>query len=317
MLESEQGPETCNTYNMLRLTKELWKTSGHKEYMDFYERALYNHILSSQHPEGGFVYFTPIRPMHYRVYSQPHQGMWCCVGSGMENHGKYGELIYAHRGDDILVNLFVASTLDWSDQGIMLDQKTGFPNKPGSEISLRLGQPKSFKMLVRIPGWIPSHKLLAEINDEGSREFPTENGYAIIERTWVDGDRIAIQLPMEISTEPLPGQTKWMSFLYGPILLAARTDTTQLVGIRADDSRMGHVAKGKKFPLESAPELLGTPGILSEKIQSGKQDELLVFRLEEVISPVSYRKLNLVPFYEVHDTRYIVYWPTSDSTVKK
>ncbi len=89
MIESREGPETCNTYNMLRLTEQLFAHEPAARYVDYYERALFNHILSTQHPEhGGFVYFTPIRPRHYRVYSQPSQTFWCCVGSGLENHTK-------------------------------------------------------------------------------------------------------------------------------------------------------------------------------------------------------------------------------------
>jgi DUF1680 family protein len=114
MINDIAGPETCNTYNMLKLTKSLFQTSEQLTYVDYYERALYNHILSSQHPtHGGFVYYTSMRPRHYRVYSQAQQCMWCCVGSGMENHGKYGELIYSHKGNDIFVNLFIPSRLVW------------------------------------------------------------------------------------------------------------------------------------------------------------------------------------------------------------
>ncbi len=97
MVHDVEGPETCNTYNMLKLTQMLFAAGPTGAYGDYYERALYNHILSSQRPQGGFVYFTPLRPNHYRVYSQPDQGMWCCVGSGIESHARYGEFIYAHE----------------------------------------------------------------------------------------------------------------------------------------------------------------------------------------------------------------------------
>jgi DUF1680 family protein len=127
MLESNQGPETCNSYNMLKLTKSLFLHEPKSSYIDFYERTLYNHILSSQHPEhGGLVYFTPIRPQHYRVYSDAQKGFWCCVGSGIENHAKYAELIYAHDDKNIWVNLFVPSQLDWKEKGIRFTQKQIF-----------------------------------------------------------------------------------------------------------------------------------------------------------------------------------------------
>lgn len=130
MLNDVQGPETCNTYNMLRLTKMLYQTSPDIRFADYYERALYNHILASQQPtKGGFVYFTPMRPGHYRVYSQPETSMWCCVGSGLENHTKYGEFIYAHAKDTLYVNLFIPSRLTWKEKKITLVQETRFPDE--------------------------------------------------------------------------------------------------------------------------------------------------------------------------------------------
>jgi DUF1680 family protein len=144
MIESKEGPETCNSYNMLKLTKELFLSDPSANYMDYYERTLYNHILSTQHPDGGFVYFTPMRPRHYRVYSQPEEGFWCCVGSGLENHGKYGELIYAHNNNDLFVNLFIPSTLEWKEKGISLVQNTNFPFDELSRIKLQLKSQKRF-----------------------------------------------------------------------------------------------------------------------------------------------------------------------------
>jgi len=113
-VDDVEGPETCNTYNMLKLSAGLFRSAPSASYIDFYERALYNHILSTQHPvHGGYVYFTPARPRHYRVYSSPNEGMWCCVGSGMENHGKYNAMIYTHQNDSLFLNLCIASELDW------------------------------------------------------------------------------------------------------------------------------------------------------------------------------------------------------------
>ena len=128
MVESNQGPETCNTYNMLRLTKMLFLKDPQKKYLEYYERALFNHILSSQHPgeEGGFVYFTPMRPRHYRVYSKAQHCFWCCVGSGLENHSKYGELIYAYDEHDIYVNLFIPSVLSWKRKAYSLPRNRIF-----------------------------------------------------------------------------------------------------------------------------------------------------------------------------------------------
>lgn len=167
MLNDVQGPETCNTYNMLRLTKMLYQNSHNPNqtnepdpnYVNYYERALYNHILASQEPDkGGFVYFTPMRPGHYRVYSQPETSMWCCVGSGLENHTKYGEFIYAYRKDTLYVNLFIPSQLTWKEQGIILTQETRFPDD--DKVTLRIDEaPKKKRtLMIRIPEWANQSK---------------------------------------------------------------------------------------------------------------------------------------------------------------
>ena len=155
------GPETCNTNNMLKLTEDLHRRNPEARYADYYELATFNHILSSQHPEhGGYVYFTPARPRHYRNYSAPNEAMWCCVGTGMENHGKYGQFVYTHRGNALYVNLFVSSQLNWRDRGLLLRQETQFPYAETSRITIvkapsqrgRAGG-ESFPLLVRYPGW--------------------------------------------------------------------------------------------------------------------------------------------------------------------
>src|SRR5690625_5344988 len=125
----------------------LYATRGGTQYLDYNERALFNHILSTQHPEhGGLVYFTSMRPGHFRMYSQPEHAMWCCVGSGIENHSKYGEFIYNHRGDELYVNLFVASRLDWSDKDVVIEQTTAFPAEEATTIRVISGDRKSTRL---------------------------------------------------------------------------------------------------------------------------------------------------------------------------
>ena len=146
-----EGPESCNSYNMLRLTEGLYRMNPSVKYVDYYERTLYNHILSIQHPEhGGYVYFTPARPRHYKVYSTPNQAMWCCVGSGMEDHGKYNQFIYTHKNDSLYLNLFVASELNWNEKGIKILQQTQFPYEAQTRITITEGS-SNFTLLVRYP----------------------------------------------------------------------------------------------------------------------------------------------------------------------
>lgn len=162
MVTNIEGPETCNTHNMLRLTKALYRHNGSLHYMDYYERALYNHILSSQHPiHGGLVYFTSMRPDHYRMYSTYDQCMWCCVGSGMENHGKYGEMIYIANDNELYVNLFVHSTIDWKD-GISFTQNTNFPDAENSSITVNGSG--TFGLNIRYPGWVATGAMTLSIN---------------------------------------------------------------------------------------------------------------------------------------------------------
>ncbi|PTB91141.1 glycosyl hydrolase, partial [Marivirga lumbricoides] len=248
MISSEQGPETCNTYNMLRLSHLLFLEEGETRYMDYYERGLYNHILSSQHPDGGFVYFTPARPRHYRVYSQPHQGMWCCVGSGLENHTKYGEMIYAHQGNDILVNLFIPSVLEWKDRGVLLEQITDFPLSERIALTIKeIKDPSEFTFKVRKPEWL-NREATIKVNDKLINNKQAD-GYYLITRNWNSGDKITIDLPMDTRLEYLPDGSNWAAYMHGPILMASITDATDMDGLWADDSRMGHVADGDFYPI--------------------------------------------------------------------
>ncbi|MBC6610013.1 glycoside hydrolase family 127 protein [Hymenobacter sp. BT507] len=312
MLESTEGPETCNTYNMLKLSKELYLASGDTKYLDFYERATYNHILSSQHPsEGGFVYFTPMRPRHYRVYSQPQEGFWCCVGSGLENHGKYGELVYAHRDQkELLVNLFLPSRLTWAEQGLTLTQQTKFPFEEQSQLQLQLKKPRTFALSIRQPSWVPAGQLTLKVNGKPVTPTTTEPGYATLTRKWRSGDVVTVALPMHTTAEYMPDHSPWVSFVHGPVVLAAVTDTTDLAGLHADSKRMAHVPSGPLYPVEEAPLLVSTSQNVADGIKpvAGKP---LTFSAAGLINSEQYRNVQLVPFYQIQDARYMVYWPVT------
>jgi len=308
MIRSPQGPETCNTYNMLRLTERLFSADPLAEYADFYERALFNHILSTQHPEhGGFVYFTPIRPRHYRVYSQPAQCFWCCVGSGMENHGKHGQFIYARHGDDLIVNLFVASTVDWRERGLAVRQETDFPDSPRTTLVLTLTRPQRFALRVRHPAWAAEDAFRIRINGKPWNGSSTPSSYAAIEREWRDGDRVEIDLPMRTHLEPLPDGSRYAAIVHGPIVLAAKTGAERLEGLIAGDGRMDHVASGPELPLDEAPMLVGEIATLAGRIRP-VPGRPLTFTARDVVRPAAARDLELIPFFRVHDSRYVIYW---------
>ncbi len=310
MLESREGPETCNTYNMLRLTEALFRHEPAARYADFYERALYNHILASQHPEhGGYVYFTPARPRHYRVYSQPEVCFWCCVGTGMENHGKYGAFIYARAGTDdaLYVNLFAASELDWSERGMRVRQETAFPDEARTSLVISTARPQKLKLKIRHPGWCDRPEVA--INGVPQAVLTSASSYIEIEREWHEGDRVDVALPMRTTIERLPDGSDYAAVLHGPIVLAAKTGTEQLDGLIAGDGRMAHIAPGPYLPLDQAPMLVGDAAGIAGGIQpiAGRP---LTFTASGLIQPEQFKNLELMPFFRLHDARYMLYWRT-------
>jgi Uncharacterized protein conserved in bacteria len=310
LVESREGPETCNTYNMLRLAQTLFRTEPAARYADYIERALFNHILASQHPEhGGYVYFTPIRPQHYRVYSQPEVCFWCCVGTGMENHGKYAQFIYAHSADALWVNLFVASELDWRERHLRLRQETSFPDAPRTRLTLQLPQPQRFTLHLRHPAWVASTDLILRLNGEIQTLLSSPSSFVALDREWHDGDTIELELPMRTSVERLPDGSDYVAFLHGPIVLAAKTGTEDLDGLVAGPARMAHISPGPYLPLDTAPMLVGAPDTLAQHLQP-VADRPLTFTARDLIRPDSFDHLRLEPFFRLHDARYILYWRT-------
>lgn len=312
MTESREGPETCNSYNMLKLTKQLFLAAPSNTYLDYYERTLYNHILSSQRPGGGFVYFTPMRPGHYRTYSSPQESFWCCVGSGLENHGKYGELIYAHGKNDLYVNLFIPSTLNWKEKGIQLTQQTLFPDAENTTIKLQLKNKQRFALHLRQPAWIENGKMTVLVNGKKVTFKSGTNGYASIDRVWATGDVLNISLPMYTTTEFMPDGSDWVAFLRGPVVLAAAMDTLNQPNLLADGSRMGHIASGPLFPISDAPLVTGAKNTLANEITLIDKNSL-TFSAQNAIYQPKYKSLKLVPFYTLAEKRYVVYFPYSSA----
>ncbi len=310
MLNDVQGPETCNTYNMLRLTKMLYQDSPETNFADYYERALYNHILASQEPEkGGFVYFTPMRPGHYRVYSQPETSMWCCVGSGLENHTKYGEFIYAHQKDTLYVNLFIPSQLTWKEKGVTLTQETRFPDDGKVTLRIDKAPKKGITLKIRQPQWTGhSKEYNVKINGKNEASIVEENSnYLTLHRKWKKGDVITFNLPMKVSLEQIPDKKDYYAFLYGPIVLAASTGTGHLDGLYADDSRGGHIAHGKQIPLQEVPMLIGNPESIRNSLHK-KDDNQLIFTFDGNVYPAQNKTLELIPFFRLHNARYAIYF---------
>ncbi|MCH1931180.1 glycoside hydrolase family 127 protein [Shewanella sp. A25] len=309
MLDSVEGPETCNTYNMLKLSKLLYEKKRDLSYIDYYERALYNHILSSQHPQtGGLVYFTPMRPDHYRVYSNVQQSMWCCVGSGIENHAKYGELIYAEENNNLYVNLFVDSEVNWKAKGITLTQKTLFPDTNSSEMTIN--KEADFTLNLRYPSWAKGD-VTVTINGEKQNITATQGQYIPLKRHWHKGDAVTITLPMEISIEQIPDKSAYYSVLYGPIVLAAKTQpiANETLNFIGDDSRMGHIASGPMCEPTQAPVFISDGTSFLKDIRRIPVSQL---QFTTGKAPTNQAKpIELIPFFRLHDSRYTLYFGQS------
>ena len=322
------GPETCNTNNMLKLTELLHHRNPEARFADYYELATFNHILSSQHPEhGGYVYFTPARPRHYRNYSAPNEAMWCCVGTGMENHSKYGQFIYTRKGDNLFVNLYVASELNWRDKGFVLRQETAFPYAETSRITVTEGK-GLFTLQVRYPGWVKPYDFHVKVNGklvgtdlgvgglEGVFGLPYgPSSYIPITCNWKKGDVVDIEFPMHNSIRYLPNEPQYIALMHGPILLGMKTGTEDLAHLVADDSRFGQYASGKKLPVNEAPILVNNNiGDIANQLQpvAGKP---LHFTLTTKMENAIHNELQ--PFFEIHDARYMMYWlALSDASYK-
>ena len=322
------GPESCNTNNMLKLSEMAFDRTHDAKYADFYEYGMWNHILSTQDPTtGGYVYFTTLRPQGYRIYSTVNESMWCCVGTGMENHSKYGHFIYTHEGTSKLyVNLFTPSRLFNDD--FIVTQTTTFPYE--AQTKLTIGKAGTYTIAIRHPQWAADGYAIA-INGVAQSISVTKGtaSYVEINRTWADGDIITVTLPMELRYTTCPNYTDYIAFQYGPILLAAQTSTSNeeeattkhlryeasMQNEYGHEGRMDHAPSccGKILSLTSAPLLIGNRdgenGVLSKVTTSDLSK--LQFTLDastDVMTDYTWNTLTLQPFYQIHHARYSCYW---------
>ncbi|MGQ1947539.1 beta-L-arabinofuranosidase domain-containing protein [Geofilum sp. OHC36d9] len=281
---SSNSTETCNTYNMLKLTKKLFSFSADADLMDYYERALYNHILASQHPKTGMVtyYMNHVNGGH-KSFSSPFDSFWCCVGTGIENHTKYTESIYSHGfQDSLFVNLFISSEMNWTDRGIKLRQVTKFPFEEKTVLEILEGKQK-FTMLIRQPKWL-SNDMIVSVNGKKQHFKEAKHGFLLMKRTWKKGDRIEITLPMSFTTMAAPDRSSCKTFFYGPILMAAELD----------DNR---------DPLDSDPVVISDDEDYAEKIFPVDKKKLLFISKGLTAS----HELHLKPLFSISDKDYALY----------
>ena len=299
------GPESCNSVNLLRLTEILYRYDGEPKKIDYYERVLYNHVLANFDPEEGVsVYYTSMRPGNYRIYGTRFDSFWCCVGTGLEAPAKFGQMIYAHDGNDALfVNMFVPSTLSWKEKGVELVQETSFPDVNASKLTLRLKKDEQFVLNVRSPYWIEDGSLVVRVNGVAvSATDAQKKGFVAISREWKDGDVVSIEFTPKLQVAFLKNSEKYVSFQYGPIVLGHALDAAPLPksAFRQERKTVADVA----VPERMTPILSGTPEEIAARVTKRDSDSLTLDYRSDGAGP----SFSLVPFNRIHFNRYVVYF---------
>jgi len=298
------GPETCNSVNMLRLTEALYRAYGSVSMVDYYERTLYNHILPAHDPEGGmFVYYTSMRPAHYRVYSDEYDSMWCCVGTGMESPAKYGRMIYAHDSKSIYVNLFIPSELKHTEKGMTLRQETRYPHEARTRLKLSCQEPVKLALKIRHPWWLVAGAMNVWINGEKQDVVSQPHTYATLVREWKTGDTVEIEMPMRLTVEALANNESYVAVLYGPIVLAGELGSDGLGKENFWSGGRESVAR-VVLPEDRVPVLVGARDEILRQIER-IPGEMLSFRTVGLAKP---HDMKLVPFFDLHYKRYMIYW---------
>ena len=277
--------ESCNSYNMLKLTRHLWSWRPEASLFDFYERVQLNHILAHQHPKSGmFAYFMPLSPGSRRTWSTLEDSFWCCVGSGMESHAKHGDSIWWHGDATLFVNLFIPSTAHWREQGLKAAIEGDYPF--GERVTLRIDDAprRPLTLALRLPGWCDAPEL--RLNGQ-SADFERRDGYARIARTWQAGDRIELDLPMRVRTEATPDDPNLVAYLHGPLVLAAD---------------LGTAAAAFDGPMPAL--VTADPASAPVAIDAARHRFRLIGARPEA--------LELVPFFTQYDRRSAVYFPVFD-----
>jgi DUF1680 family protein len=296
---SAETAETCNTYNILKLTRRLFAWAPDAREMDFYERGLYNHILASQEPgRGMFVYLMALEAGRFKTYSTAENSFWCCVGTGMENHAKYGEAIFAHGTDDLYVNLFVAAEVEWREKGITVRQDTAFPEEDATRLTWQAREPVAVTLRVRHPAWARG-PLTVAVNERPVPVSSQPGSYAAITRTWRTGDVVDVRFPMDLHAEALPGAPDQVALLYGPIVLAGRLGGD---GVPSPFAKVQ--TEYAHFPEPNVPHFVSSDTDWLSRVERVSRRPLQ-FRTRGLAQP---HDVVLEPFYRVHHERYAVYW---------
>lgn len=276
--------ENCCTFNLLKLADHLFSWNPSSKIADYYERALYNHILGQQDPKSSMVcYFTPLQTGAYRLYSTRDSSFWCCVGSGFESHVKYASSIYFHSDKDLYVNLFIPSKIDW--EGTTFTQQTSFPQSSTTTFTVD-GNSKQFALRLRYPSW--ATKMDIKVNGKKVKAVKGADGYVAISRLWKAGDKIEVQLGMQLREEATKDDASKVALVYGPIVMAGKLDKVE-------------------HPF-SNPQKYNDYYTFDFKIPASTVEKAKYEGLKSIKNFKMKNGVELIPFYDAHHCRYAVYW---------
>lgn len=294
--------ESCNVYNMLKLTRHLYGYDPQVKYADYYEKALYNHILGQQNPDTGMVaYFLPMLPGAHKVYSTPQNSFWCCVGSGFENQAKYGEFIYYHTKDALYVNLFIPSQLSWKEKGVTLIQQTNFPNSETTTLTLKTTSAIVMPVYIRYPSWATT--AVVKVNGKKQTVDAKPGSYIVLNRKWANGDTIEVTFPMQVKLVPTPDNPNIVAATYGPVVLAGQmgTDGMQAPAPTSNPKLYNdYYTYNYHVPASLTNKLDMDAAKLRRSIKK-KVGGSLNFDIENT-------NISLAPISQIHGERYIIYW---------
>lgn len=299
--------ESCNVYNMLKLTRHLFCLEGNGKYADFYEKALFNHILGQQDPATGRIaYFLPMLPGAHKVYSTRDSSFWCCVGTGFENQAKYGEAIYYHNGKGLFVNLFIASELNWKEKGLKISQETKFPEEETTRLTFETAVPIAMPVYFRYPEWATSD-VIVKVNSKILKVKQNQGSYITIDRKWKTGDKLEVTFPMKLQVIPTPDNPDVVSVTYGPIVLAAKmgTDGMQKPAPYSNPKLHNDYYTYDYHVPADLSNVLNVKGKPVNEWLKPVAGQPLTFK---TVSAIAVENYTFIPLYDLHRERYVIYW---------
>jgi DUF1680 family protein len=295
--------ESCNVYNMLKLTRRLFALEPDVKYAEFQERALFNHVLGSIDPDGGAMcYMVPVGRGVRREYQDMSRSFTCCVGSGMESHALHGLGLYYESGDRLWVNLYVPSTARWDAAGLDLAMATTFPEGDSAALTLTLRSPKAFTLALRRPSWA-GDGFAVRVNGTAVDVLPGPGSYVELQRTWTSGDTVTLTLPKALRLEAMADNPRRAALMWGPLVLAGDLGPEPPRGagrgLNADGS-----AQLDELRFTTSPVLVAAERPIAEWLKPAAAGPG-TFTTAGVGRD---RDVELMPFYRLHRRTYAAYW---------